>query len=314
MATAAQRALYGDDRTNPVQAALNPYQQPLTTPSYMPKTSIMKPQVGATTPLAAPAQSAGMMPGAPPPASTDPNAELAKWGYQGPLGLNDYEQEGLNYIADIFANKSAMGELDPASEFYKSLVGGDYGAESESYLQGVLDPMRASAMQTYDEMSKALAGRFSNVGAYYGGKSGVAQGRLASDTQRNMSEQEGRLRYQRYTDDLNSRLSGASGLQGISGQRAGLENNYLSQLLGGGNLITGREQYNTQEYQGAIEKAYQDWVRARQEQLMPFQIGQNLLGTSGVENIVTQDPGILATILGAAGNVGASYAYGKAIK
>jgi len=308
MATAAQRLLYGETEDSPARAALNPYPRPLTTPSYAPKQSITKPPAVMTTPTT-------VGPAVPASAATtaaDPSAELAKWGYQGPLGLNDFEQEGLNYIADIFANKSAMGELDPASEFYKSLLGGDFGAESDSYLQAVLDPMRASSMQTYDELSKALAGRFSNVGAYYGGKAGVAQGRLASDTQNNMAQNEANLRYQRYTDDLNSRLSGASGLRGIASDRAGLENNYLTQLLGGGNLITGREQYNTQEYQGAIDKAYQDWVRARAEQLMPYQMGLNLAGMGATENIVTQDPGILGTLLGVVGNVASSYVYGKA--
>lgn len=304
MATALSKLLYDEAAQTPTQAALSPL-QPLTAPSL---------KIGAGTPAKTtpPATTAVQpislaMPSAATSAPVAPDqGGLAKWGYAGPLGTNDYEQEYLKYIADLYNNQDALKALAPAQGYYDKALSGGFGPESDAYLQAVLDPMRASEMQNYDALSKALAGRYSSFGGYYGGRSGIAQGRLASDTANNMAQQEANLRYQAYMDNINRMSGAATGLQGLSGEMSGLQNNYLSNLLGGGNLLTGREQYNTQEYQNAILKEYQDWVRARQEQLLPYSIAQSLLGTNAQENVVTQNPGILNTILGVGGQIGAA--------
>lgn len=307
---ASQRNPYGEE-LNPTQNVLSNY-KPLTAPSLKATSGAMGLNSSGNWPFLNPPQNEPAPPPAPttlPPAANPASqgASLSSWGYNGPLGMNDYEQQYLNEIARVTGDQSALQALDPAKDYYNKMLSGAYGAEGDSYLQGVLDPMRASAMQNYDELSKALASRYSQVGGYYGGRAGIAQGRLASDTANNMAQQEANLRYQRYADNLGQMGGAASGLMGLSGQMAGLQNNYLGQLAGGGDLLTGRQQYNDQQYQDAIMKSYADWTRARQEQLLPLQMSLGLLNTNAQDNIVTQTPGLLASILGPLGGAAGSF-------
>lgn len=275
MATAFDRSVYSE---SPALTALKGY-KPLTAPSLAAavggQQSVTKiPTNEPTIPFTGPDPSRG--------------SELEKFGYTGDLGLNDYEQQYLNEITRLMGDRSALNALAPAQGYYADVLSGKYGAEGDDYLQGVLDPMKASAMQSYDELSKALATRYSGIGGFFGGRHGIAQGRLAADTANNMALNEANLRYQRYVDNLNAMGGAAAGLTGVSGQIAGLEDLLLGQIRGGGDLITGREKYNQEQYQGAADRSYNDWVRARAEQLLPYQLALALTGQPSVDNVVSQ--------------------------
>jgi hypothetical protein len=250
------------------------------------KTSITQPQVGDTTA---------------PQGADIPSDNLGMWGYTGPVGINDYEQQALDFINEIYGTQGPLATMMPGQDYYNKVLNGDFGAEGNTYLQNVLDPMRASAMRDYEEMSKGLANRFSQFGGYYGGKSGIAQGRLASDTANNMAQQEANLRYQAYVDDLTRRGGAAEGLRGLGTTQSAISGDILNQLMTGGNMLTQREFTNRAEYQNALQRSYQDWLRARQEQLMPFSMAGSLLGTQATMPVVTQTQSPWGALLGAGG-------------
>jgi hypothetical protein len=301
--------------------AINSFPQPLTVPSFKPKPGVaVTPSVGTAT-----IQGGGSTQAAPAAAASDPvnmvstpaqagvpnyqnpNDNLAMWGYTGEIPINNVEQQAIDFVNNMYATQGPLETMGGAQDYYNKVLGGEFGPEGQAYLQSVLDPMRSSAMKNYDEMSKNLATRFSNVGAYYGGKSGVAQGRLASDSANNMAQQEANLRYQAFSDDMTRRGGAASGLVGLGQAQSGVSGDMLNYLLSTGGMITGRDQTNRAEYQNALQRSYQDWVRARSEKLMPFQMASSLVGQQAVEPIVTQTQSPWGALLQTGGNVLGNY-------
>jgi hypothetical protein len=313
--------MYPEDsynRRTPIQRALDPGAsiRPLTAPSLkVAAAPAAAPPPAATAPpqeqdqLVANAGSdlgavpAGAVGAAPGEGGGLPNSDqLAMWGYN-PIGFNDLELKARDFINNLYNTGGALETMVPAQDFYNKVISGEFGPEGQTYLQQVLDPMRASMMSDYEDMSKGLAGRFSNFGGYYGGKSGVAQAKLSDLTQRSMAEKEAGLRYQRFADDIGGRMGAAEGLRGLAGNQSAASGDMLNFLLSGGNMITQRESMNTAEYQNALQRAYNDWLRARQESLQPFNWGQALLGVNAVQPIVTQTQSPWGALLGGLGTL-----------
>jgi hypothetical protein len=284
-----------DERTyNPTQRALS---RPLTASSLDPNVSVNKvPNAGITAPAPVAKTQAGTPSAGAPAAAVvpaqSPSEDLAKWGYTGNIPINNVEQQAIDFVNNLYGNQGALSTTTNAQNYYNDVLAGKFGPESAAYLQQVLDPMRASSMKTYEDLRKGLATKFSDIGAYYGGRSGVAQGRLAAQSANDIAQNEANLRYQNFTDNQGRMAGAAGGLLNTAGVQSGLQGDMLNYLLSTGNLITGRDVTNRAQYQQALQNSYNDWLRARQENLMPFSWGQNLTGQQATTPVVTSQPGL----------------------
>lgn len=74
---------------------------------------------------------------------------------------------------------------------------------------------------------------------------------------------------------------------------------------------TALDQLLSQVSLGASEREYQDWLRARQETMMPFNMISNLLGAQTTQPLVTTETSPLAGLLGGVGPGLAALAAGK---
>lgn len=322
---------YDENGYTPLQKALA---RPLTAPSFNPNSAVsmtptsglsVAPQVsgaqastGQGSPVAMTSPNKPGVVGAMPsdgmsasvpavaaPVQT-PADDLSKWGYTGAIPINNIEQQAIDFVNQMYGSGGALGTMNNAQDYYDQVLQGKYGPEGQAYLEQVLNPMRASSMQNYNEMSKALATKFSEVGGYYGGRAGVAQGRLASDTVNNMAQQEANLRYQNFNDNQGRMSGAASGLTGLAGAQSGISGDMLNYLLSTGGMITGRDATNRAQYQQATQNAYNDWVRARQEALLPYQLSQSLIGQQAITPVVTSQGSDWGAALQAAGMIGAA--------
>lgn len=293
---------YNQAPRSPVEDAL--YQpnrvarRPLTVPSYQPRASVnvtptVLPTVNQDTAVTAPSSV---------PSYTNPNDNLAMWGYTGEIPINNQEQQAIDFVNQMYGSGGALETLLPAQDYYNAVLRGDFGPESQAYVSALIDPMRARMTADYNDASKALATKFSDIGGYYGGRAGVAQGRLASENAINMADMEAQLRYKAFMDDMANRTGAAGALTGLAGTQSGLAGDMLNALLSTGNLITSRDALNRAEYQNAAGRSYQDWLRARQELLMPFSMAGNLTGTRAFENVVTQQQSPWGALLGGIGD------------
>jgi len=245
-----------------------------------------------------------------PPDYQNSNDNLAMWGYTGEIPINNVEQQAIDFVNQMYGSGGGLETMGGAQDYYQKVLSGEYGPEGQAYLQQVLDPMRSRMTSDYNDMSKALATKFSDYGGYFGGRHGVAQGRLASDAANNMATTEAGLRYQLFGDNANRMGGAAQGLQSLGQAQSGVSGEMLNQLLSTGGMITGRDALNRSEYQGALQRSYSDWLRARQEQLMPFTMGANLIGQQATQPIVTQTQSPWGAALGALGSIGGSFATG----
>lgn len=290
---------------NPVEDAL--YQpvrsprRPLTVPSYQPRASVgVTPAAPAPAPMGA-APSASVPPSGEVPSYTNPNDNLAMWGYTGEIPINNLEQQAIDFVNQMYGAGGELETTGPAQDYYNAVLRGEFGPESQAYVEALIDPMRARMTSDYNDASKALATRFSDIGGFYGGRSGVAQGRLAALTNQNMADEEARLRYQAFADNMNRMSGAAGGLESLAKTRSGLSGDMLNYLLSAGNVITGRDVLNRSEYHNALGRSYQDWLRARQELLMPFSMAGGLIGTQATQPIVTQSQSPWGALLGGVG-------------
>lgn len=268
------------------------------------KTSVTQPPQGGVAmpdPAAVAPATGAVDPATGAPASND---NLARWGYTGAIPINNVEQQAIDFTNQLYGSGGGLATMSGAQDYYQKVLAGEYGPEGQAYLQQVLDPMRTSMQTNYADMSKALANKFSQFGGYYGGRSGVAQGRLASDTVNNMAQTEANLRYQRFGDNMSQMGGAATGLQNLGTAQSSASGDMLNYLLSTGGMITGRDQMNRSEYQNAMQRSYQDWLRARSETLMPFQMGANMVGQQATQPIVTQTPSPWGAVLGAVGQMG----------
>jgi hypothetical protein len=302
--TPAQKALYGA--------------RPLTVPSYRPSA------VGAAVPTNVPAANATSIspttsrsvlqqpavtpaPTAIAPAATDPGwtgADLAKWGYTGNIPINNVEQQAIDFVNNLYGTQGPMATLTPAQNYYESVLRGDYGPEGQKFMQDVINPMKATAMDTLGQNEKALATKFSDIGGYYGGKAGIAQGKLMAQSSKDLQQQIANLMYGQFGQDQTNRGNAAGALTSLGQAQSGMSGDMLNYLLSTGNMITGRDTANRAQYQQALQNAYNDWIRSRSE-LLGTANDSSLLGTQGIQNIVTTQTSPWASLLqGLGGAVG----------
>lgn len=298
---------YGEDYTNPTQRALA---RPLTAPSFRPMAGSAKtpevsgiesvtPERSVGSPVNAPAVGATTAAiQAAPAENTNP---LAQWGYTGDIPINSVEQEAIDFVNNLYGTQGPQNTLTAAQDYYNRVLSGEFGPEGQKYLAGVIDPMRSAATQNYNDMAKALATKFSDIGGFYGGRAGVAQGRLAAESANNLDSQIAQLLYSQFNQNQGNMGNAAAGLGNLANIQSGLSGDMLNYLLSTGNLITGREALNKSQYQQALQNAYNDWVRARQEQLMPFAWAQNLTGQQATTPVVTTQQSPWGALLGVLG-------------
>jgi hypothetical protein len=233
------------------------------------------------------------------------------WGYTGEIPINNIEQQAIDFVNNLYGTQGPLTTMGGAQDYYNKVLGGEFGPEGQAYLKSVLDPMRSRMTSDYNDASKSMATRFGESGGFFGGRHGIAQGRLASDTTNNMAQQEANLRYQAFADDMTRRGGAASGLVGLGQAQSGISGDMLNYLLQTGGMITGRDAMNRSEYQNALQRSYQDWVRARSEKLMPFSMASSLIGQPAVQPVVTQTPSPWGAFLGGIGSAAGNWFGGK---
>jgi len=228
-----------------------------------------------------------------PTQGNDPNY-MKRFGYLGPLGLNLPEQQyvqGGQVMAGQAFNPLAnpyQQALFPSLGFNQSVIGGAFAPGSQYYREQLYNPIREEAMRNYGRVSQNLAQNFSNRGAYFGGRHSLAQSELANQATTSLNKLLADLNLSGYESDMNRRMQGSQFLGGMAPTMQSMQSRALSQLGSGGQLVSGREQFNRAEYQNALQRSYQDWARARQEQMMPFQYFLSLMGQQPFQNIVQQ--------------------------
>lgn len=227
---------------------------------------------------------------------------LPRFGYQGQVGVNPVEQMGLGQIAGMAGQQRPMETTLPAQQALTQIAGGQFGPQGQAFRQQVYDPTKAEAMRNLEEQQQAMAQRFAHRGGYFGGQHATAQARMAQEAMNPINQLMGSLNLQGFQGDVANRLAASQGLGGLAGTQRGIESSLLDDVMGGGQMLTQRELQNRELYQGASDRAYQDWQRARQERLMPLQGIMAMLGMP-TQTPVVQMPqqsgsGLLGNLLG----------------
>jgi hypothetical protein len=241
-----------------------------------------------------------------------PENMLESFGYTGDIPINPMEQTYLNAINQLYTqNPTGLQTIQPANQFYQDVLGGAVGATGEPFRQNVYQATQAGAMQNYDTARRNLATKFSERGGYFGGGHSIAQAKLANETSNSLNQILAGLNLEGFNQDVLARQGAASGLAGLGTTQQGISSQILQDIYGGGNLLTQRDLLNRAESQQAQGLAYQDWLRARNENLGVFGAAANLLGYEAFQPIAQQGQqsqwgAVLGALLSAAGRVGAA--------
>jgi len=237
---------------------------------------------------------------------------LARFGYTGDIPINPMEQNYLDAIQQLYTQQpTALQTIQPANQFYQDVLGGAVGATGQPFRQSVYNATQAGAMQNYDTMRRQLATKFSERGGYFGGGHSIAQAKLANETSNSLNQILAGLNLEGFNQDVLARQGAASGLAGLGTTQQGISSQILSDIYGGGNLITQRDLLNRQQSQEAQGRAYDDWLRAQQENQAIFGNAANLLGYQAFQPIAQQPQqsqwgNVLAALLSAGGQIGAA--------
>ena len=251
-----------------------------STPTLPPSTP--KPIPPSTTPTETVTDTATQQPG---PSSTQ--EFLERFGYMGDMPINPYEKLALDYITKM-SEGAPLETLTPAQNFLSSLVGGEFAPQGQAFREAVYQPVEERALTNLERASKGLGERFAHRGGFFGGKHAIAQGEMGERVLSSLSEVLANLNLGGFQGDIANRMGAATGLESMGRTQQAIGGDILSQIMGGGELLTGREGLNRAEEQQAMQRAYQDWIRARQENMMPFNLISTLLGAQPFENIVQQ--------------------------
>jgi hypothetical protein len=241
-----------------------------------------------------------------------PENMLETFGYTGDIPINPMEQEYLNAIQQLYTQQpTGLQTIQPANQFYQDVLGGAVGATGEPFRQSVYGATKAGAMQNYDTMRRNLATKFSERGGYFGGGHSIAQAKLANETSTSLNQILAGLNLEGFNQDVLARQGAASGLAGLGTTQQGISSQILQDIYGGGNLITQRDLLNRQQSQEARGRAYDDWLRAQQENQAVFGNAANLLGYQAFQPIAQQPQqsqwgNVLAALLSAGGQIGAA--------
>ena len=157
-------------------------------------------------------------------------------------------------------------------------------------------------MQNLADLQKQMGESFAHRGGYFGGQHALAQAKLAERTASPLNQLLGQLNLQGFQGDVANKMAAAGGLGGLAGTQRGIESSLLGDIMGGGQMLTQRELQNRELYQGASDRAYQDWTRARQERMAPMNLISGLLGTQTTQPVVQMpgqsSGGLLGNLLG----------------
>lgn len=273
---------------SPVQQLGSSWQQ------YYPNATVDQPGAGGTGMFNQPASA-----GEPTPLATytsnyggggtGMNDQLPLFGYTGPIGVNPYEQMGLNFIQEMYGGRAPFQTMAPAQQYLTELTQGAYAPTGQKFQEEVYGATKTKAMDLLGEMQKGLAEKFTHRGGFFGGTHAMAQSDLARGVGQDLNEILANLNLSGYQSDIANRTAAASGLTTLGGTQQGVANQILQNIMGGGEMLTSREMVNRSEYQNALERAYNDWIRARQEELMPFQLASSLLGQQAITPIASQN-------------------------
>jgi len=269
--------------TSPVNMAPrdNPFLQTQTTkPPVAPTTGVPAPTPTPPTPTPAPAPAT-----TPAPASTQDF--LANYGYMGEMPINPFEQRALDYITQM-SEGAPLETMTPAQTFLTSLVGGEFAPTGQAFREAVYEPVEERAFTNLTRAQKMLGEKFAHRGGFFGGKHAIAQGEMGAQVLNPLSQLLANLNLTGFGQDIASRTGAATGLESMGRTQQAIGGDILSDIMGGGQLLTSREALNRAEMQAAQQRAYQDWLRARGEEMMPFNLISTLLGTQPFENIISQ--------------------------
>jgi hypothetical protein len=239
-----------------------------------------------------------------------PENMLETFGYTGDIPINPMEQTYLNAINQLYTQQpTALQTIQPANQFYQDVLGGAVSATGQPFRSAVYDATKAGAMQNYGDMRRNLATKFSERGGYFGGGHSIAQAKLANETSNSLNQILSGLNLEGFNQDVAARQTAASGLAGLGTTQQGISSQILSDIYGGGNLLTQRDLLNRQQSQEAQGRAYNDWLRAQQENQAVFGNAASLLGYQAYQPIAQQQQqsqwgSVLAALLGAGGYMG----------
>lgn len=248
-----------------------------------------------------------------PPTGDNRTLNLDIYGWTGPVDVNDYEAEALDFIQELYRTQAPLDTMVPAQAQLEYAVNGGYAPYGEAYRGAVTDSMRTKAYEDYDRASKALATRFSERGGYFGGQHSKAQTDLARGVIDDLSARTAELNLEGFSKDVDTRMAASEALRSLGTTQAQVFDSMLQQILKGGELLTSREALNRAEVQGAEERSYQDWLRANNEQMSMFNTALALLGYQPTTPIAQQpQPSGWSSLLGALGG-GVGQAGGSAL-
>lgn len=214
---------------------------------------------------------------------------LDLFGYLGPIDLNPAEREAIGFARNyMYGDRKALEPLNKANNFLNWVIGGGFSPQGHKFRNEVYDATRDTALEDLERTQKLLATKFSNYGGYFGGRHALSQALLADKTLGGLRQTLADLNLSGFNQDVNTRMGASQGLTGLGLAKSSVGKDILNSLLSVGDMMTRREMINRGEYQSAMERAYNDWMRARQEQLLPFQLGLGLLGLQPVSPIAQQ--------------------------
>lgn len=234
---------------------------------------------------------------------------LPKFGYGGELGINPYETQALDYITKMAEARQPLQTTMPAESFYREALAGEYSPLGDLFRKGVYETTEAGAMETLEKLQKGMSERFAHRGGYFGGEHAISQAELARGTGTDLNQILANLMLSGYGEDIATKMGAARGIESLAGTQRLLEKGPLEDIMAGGQMLTGRELLNRELYQQATDRAYQDWLRAQQERMVPYNLISTLLGVPATQPMVTQPQaspwagllGGIGTGLGAAG-------------
>lgn len=240
------------------------------------------------------------------PQVIDPQASgedmLARFGYTGPMDINPYEQAALDFSGAAAQGGGPLNTMAPAQSFYGDVLSGMYDPQGQAFRQAVYDPTKTEALGLLQGAQKNMADKFSGRGGYFSGNHALAQSDLAGKTNTSLAQLLGNLNLEGYNQGMSNKMGAAGQLPGMATSQQGIVSDILNNLHKSGSLVTGREAQNRAEYQSAEGRAYDDWLRARNEQLNMFNTGLGLLGQNPIENLVQQpQPSAWGQFLGGLG-------------
>lgn len=199
--------------------------------------------------------------------------------YQAPY--SPLEEWGFGRVWETLVNGIPTQMIYQPAQYYSDILSGALSPYSEPFRKQVYEATREEALANLERMQKEMARRFAHTGGYFGGKHALAQAELARGTGLDLAKLLAELNLRGLEQDVASRFQAGTGLSGLAPLLTGLQEAEIERAFRYGGMQRAREQE-------ALDKIYQDWLRARQENLMPFNILLSALGQRTLEPGIVQ--------------------------